>query len=173
MKRSPLNPMSAKRRAALEAAGVFPTSTLARVARPALAVASLVVRRPRFTGPDAATVEAMRQRDGFQCVRCGGACHGERGRDWSAQHRRARGSGGSSRPDTNRLQNLILLCGSATTGCHGWVESHKAEAERHGWVVWQAGDPLLKPVDHFLHGLVWLTEDGNWSSRRPSAAGAA
>jgi hypothetical protein len=31
--------------------------------------------------------------------------------------------------------NVYLLCGDGTSGCHGWVESHPAEAERERWRV--------------------------------------
>jgi hypothetical protein len=126
-------------------------------------------KQQRDTGPTAATVATVRLRDGEQCVRCGGACHGERGRDWSIQHRRARGMGGTRRPDTNEPQSLILTCGSATTGCHGHIESFRDDAEANGWGVKSNVDPLTVPVVHSLHGFVWLLADGSWSSRRPEA----
>lgn len=43
----------------------------------------------------------------------------------SVQHRRARGAGGTSLETTNFLDNLLLLCGTGTTGCHGWVETQE------------------------------------------------
>lgn len=166
--RKPMRRISPKRAAKLAEQGVVnPSSTLAGGA--ALAV---VVKRPRETGPDRATVDAVLERDGFQCVRCGGALHGERGRDWSVQHRRARGRGGSRRPDINSPQNLIVLCGSAA-GCNGWVESKRLKAREGGWAIRFTEDPLLMPVDHSLHGNVWLKADGGWSSRRPTQAGVA
>jgi hypothetical protein len=164
--KTPMRAVSEKRLAQLRAEGlVNPSSTFA-ARRPA----RTNVKRPRDTGPDRATVNTVLERDGYQCVRCGGACHGERGVDWSIQHRRARGMGGSSRPDTSAPQTLILLCGSATTGCHGWVESHRVEAVAYGWAVRQTDDPLTRPVLHSLHGWVYLTADGGWTARRPEAA---
>ena len=53
--------------------------------------------------------------------------------DYSLQHRRARGMGGSSLADTNLPSNLVLVCGSATTGCHGHIESHRGEAISRGF----------------------------------------
>jgi hypothetical protein len=50
------------------------------------------------------------------CVRCG-----RRAASW--HHRLARGRGG---PDD--AYNCIPLCGSGTTGCHGWVEHNRAAA---------------------------------------------
>jgi hypothetical protein len=158
--------ISEKRAAQLAAEGIVnPSSTL--VSRKGAAVN---VKRPKDTGPDPATVTAVRLRDGEQCVRCGGACHGERGRDWSIQHRRARGMGGTKRPDTNQPQDLILVCGSATTACHGHIESFRDDAEANGWSVKSGIDPLTVPVVHSLHGFVWLTADAGWSSRRPETA---
>lgn len=163
MKRTRMKPMSDKRRAKLAAAGQpFPVSTLVGTVQPAPTMRA----RTAQTGPDQATVNAILERDGYQCVRCGGACWGERGRDWSIQHRRARGNGGTSRPDTNAPQSLILLCGSATTGCHGWVESNRTEA--NGWAVKSNENPLIKPVWHSLHGWVFLTAAGGWQTRRPN-----
>lgn len=46
----------------------------------------------------------------------------------SIQHRRARGMGGSRLAETHTLDNLLLLCGSGTTGCHGWVENRERAA---------------------------------------------
>jgi hypothetical protein len=120
--------------------------------------------RQRNTGPPARTVVQVRLRDEESCVRCGGACHGRRGADWSVQHRRARGMGGTSRTDANSPANLILLCGSATTGCHGHVERCRAEAREHGWAIRQSDDPLQVPIVHWQRGLIFLRDDGTWSS---------
>lgn len=120
----------------------------------------------RDTGFSPATAEAILQRDGA-CVRCGGGLHGERGWDYSLQHRRARGMGGSRQADTNAPQNGIVLCGSATSagGCHERVERLRAEARDHGWTIRQGDDPLLVPVVHFAHGLIFLHATGSWGSR--------
>jgi hypothetical protein len=127
-------------------------------------------RTARNTGPSAAVVAQVGQRDEWACVRCGGACHGSRGVDWSVQHRRARGMGGTRRPDTNEPQSLILLCGSATTGCHGWAESNRTAALSNGWAVKSNSDPLQVPVLHWQRGLIFLAADGSWSSRPPATA---
>lgn len=48
----------------------------------------------------------------------------------SVQHRRAQGAGGTSLEATNFLDNLLLICGTGTTGCHGWMETQEREAAR-------------------------------------------
>jgi hypothetical protein len=30
---------------------------------------------------------------------------------------------------------LVLLCGDGTTGCHGWIEQHRAAALLLGWLL--------------------------------------
>lgn len=123
--------------------------------------------RPRPTGFDGPTTDAILERDGQACFRCGGGLHGQRGLDYSIQHRRARGAGGSRRPDTNSVQNGIALCGSATSvgGCHAHVESRREEAREHGWAIRQTDDPLLMPVTHWLHGVVYLHSNGSYGSK--------
>lgn len=115
----------------------------------------------RDTGPSPETVAQVLTRDGFACVGCGIRISGERGRDWSLQHRRPRGMGGTRRDDTNSPANLLTVCGSGTTGCHGQMESHRAEALENGWLITQDQDPAAVPV-LVGHGSRWvlLTHDG-------------
>lgn len=37
--------------------------------------------------------------------------------------------------------NLIHLCGSGTTGCHGWITAHPDESWKRGWIVKTWEDP--------------------------------
>jgi hypothetical protein len=80
--------------------------------------------------------------------------------------------GGTKRPDTNEPQNLILLCGSATSsgGCHLRVEQRHACDVAGGWGIKQSENPLLIPVLHWQYGLVFLWADGGFSSRPEAAA---
>lgn len=48
----------------------------------------------------------------------------------NAHHRRNQSQGG---PDT--LSNLLLLCGSGTTGCHGRIGREPMIAEWVGWTI--------------------------------------
>lgn len=78
------------------------------------------------------------ERDQGCCTRCGQEIHEY---NYSLQHRLPRGRGG---PHT--AENLCLLCGSATTGCHGWAESQRAQATYEGWLVPSGIDPAEYPV---------------------------
>lgn len=104
---------------------------------------------------------AVLDREDGCCAMCGKSLWGQ----WySLQHRRARGSGGSKAPDTNQPQNLVAVCGSATSagGCHQWIESHPVEAERVGYRVPQGGEPVLFPIRIKGRGWNLLNADGTY-----------
>lgn len=105
-----------------------------------------------MTGPSAKVVQQVRERDGHQCVRCGV------GRDLTTHHRIPRGMGGTKDPRINHPSNLLTLCGSGTTGCHGWAESHRLEAVKDGLIVSRYADPTLVPVMTW-RGLIDLGEE--------------
>jgi hypothetical protein len=64
----------------------------------------------------------------------------------SIHHRRPRGMGGTDRPDVHSLANLMLVCGTGTVGCHGFLESHRTIAEARGYLVAKEG-PRSNPAD--------------------------
>lgn len=104
--------------------------------------------RPRMTR---AVAETVRWRDRDRCVVCGVYTPGG-----SLHHRQGRGG-----PDPHRLANIILLCGSGTTGCHGWVHAHPEESYRAGWMVRRHGLDVCEdiPVTTY-YGPVLLNADG-------------
>jgi len=53
----------------------------------------------------------------------------------SVHHRRPRMMGGSKNELLHLPANLIALCGSGTTGCHGWVESNRTKAREMGLLI--------------------------------------
>lgn len=114
----------------------------------------------RNTGPDRDTVHLVIDRDQGCCVKCGGPVTGERGWGWSVQHRQARQAGGCKQPYINQPSNLLLVCGSGTTGCHGWIEHNRTESEVNGWIVRRG---VTLPAEQ----RVWLTgpyaPDGMWA----------
>ena len=86
----------------------------------------------RSTGPSEATRKGVLNRDGYLCQRCGRTV----GLGANMQHRRARGAGGrGGESGINFPENLISLCGSGTTGCHGIITHHPEMARRCGWEV--------------------------------------
>ncbi len=121
--------------------------------------------RLRNTGPTAATVRIVWERDAGRCCVCGLRCEGPRGWAWSVQHRLRRGSGGTGREFVNLSGNLVLAHGSGTTSCHGRIEGNREWARRQGFRV---ADGIVLPADtpiaHAAHGLVLLADDGTWRS---------
>lgn len=111
--------------------------------------------------PSTRTVGEVLDRDAKRCARCGCHVRGLRGHGWSVHHRQPAGMGGSKLASAHGTANLLLLCGSGTTGCHGWVESHRLASEAAGWLVRRPTSPRDVPVQHAAHGgLVYLTATG-------------
>lgn len=110
----------------------------------------------------------VRERDRERCVRCGAHCtDGVPGLDWSLHHRRPKGMGGSTAWDTHLPANLIVLCGSGTTGCHGWVTAQPALAKAEGWLVSQYADPATTPLTRrgWVGQQIWAVQDNNGGVR--------
>lgn len=79
---------------------------------------------------------AFFEREQERCFRCRRPLRFEdRGMGWSAHHRKPRGQGGTSNPSIANIANCLILCGSGTTGCHGWVESRRAISEDVGYLI--------------------------------------
>lgn len=101
------------------------------------------------TGVTARVRETVLGRDGHRCVSCGKSIIGI---PYSVHHRMPRGMGGTRNPEVNLPANLLLLCGSGTTGCHGWLESHREKAKEWGYLIRRGtASPAFEPV---------LTADG-------------
>ena len=80
---------------------------------------------------------------------------------YSIHHRRPRGMGGSTDDLTDHPSNGILVCGTGTTGCHGWIEAHRSAALADGYLVRQGVDPSTVPVRLPMSAeLVYLGTDG-------------
>lgn len=127
------------------------------------------------------TATTVSDRDGWACVRCGRpVAGGERGVDWSIHHRRPRGMGGSKDPVTDCPANLVVLCGSGTTLCHGEVEADRAAARERGLLVWQSQDPREVPIEVCVMrasgrepevtAVFWLGVDGGRYEEQPPLA---
>lgn len=109
----------------------------------------------RRTDPTRATVIAVRERDLWRCAMCGAR---EGTRTLTTHHRINRGMGGSKRPDLNQPANLLTLCGSGATGCHGWVTANPRKAYDLGLAVQRHRDPTEVPVTTWRG---WVFLDNN------------
>lgn len=76
-------------------------------------------------------------RAGDTCeVRLAGVCQG---RASNMHHRRKHGRDWTP-------SNVLHVCGSGTTGCHGWIEHHPDLARELGLWVDSTGDPAATPA---------------------------
>lgn len=110
----------------------------------------------RHTGPDQDTSWALYARAGGHCEVCNVDL--TTGRSYSKHHRLPRGRGG-----TNVLSNLMLVCGTGTTGCHGMIESRRTIAYTRGWLVRTGIDPAAAPVR--IHSMRLLADGMPLSAR--------
>lgn len=107
-------------------------------------------------GPTPEVVEAALDRDSYSCVCCGMGVGPEgRGVGWSVHHRLLRSQG----PD-HSIQNVIILCGSGTTLCHGRVHAEPAASRAGGWMLSGRQEPLAVPVLIAGQRWVFLTSTG-------------
>ena len=121
-----------------------------------------------MSGPSARIVDLVWSRDEGSCTRCGrGLQPSQRGIAWSVHHRSPRGMGGSKTSWINAPSNLILLCGSGTTGCHGWVESNRDVARESGWLVPRNGVLVPRDVPVLYGDGLWFLWDDGGKYREP------
>lgn len=67
----------------------------------------------------------------YKCERC----KSDFNKGVSVHHRRPRMMGGSKNLDLHQPANLIALCGTGISGCHGWVESNRNKARELGYLI--------------------------------------
>lgn len=95
---------------------------------------------------------AIYEAGGGRCVGCGSA-------QVTAQHRRARGMGGTSREEIGYAVNGVPLCGDGVRGCHGWTEHNPDEADLLGWRLTH-GQDWTEPWWTRFGWRRWVIEDG-------------
>lgn len=97
--------------------------------------------------------DAIRLRASGHCERCGVSVVD---RPASIHHRRPRGMGGSKSHEWETPECGVVLCGTGTTGCHGYVESHRTEAAEQGWLVPRRDPRHPRDVPVFADGVWYL-----------------
>ena len=120
----------------------------------------------RSTGPSKEIRQVVLERSGYRCEICGNPLG--QNQFYSIHHRVPRGMGGTDRPELNQPQNLLSLCGSGTTGCHGYIESNRQGAYEKGWIVLRDHDPaetkveisVMMPGLPAIKKFVYLSDDG-------------
>jgi hypothetical protein len=98
-------------------------------------------------------------RDGMVCRRCARSLLHLRA---SKHHRRPKGMGGGDPIYYDRPDNIVLVCGSGTTGCHGWIHAHPTHSYATGWLIRHGSDeePSEIPLTDVGGREFFLTEEG-------------
>ena len=104
--------------------------------------------------------EVVIERSKGVCEVCGGSLTKWDG--MSVHHRKPRKMGGSKDPALWLPSNLLVVCGSGTSGCHGDIEHKRGYAKLNGWLLKSYEDPAVTPVRLFI-GWRMLNEDGTIS----------
>lgn len=112
------------------------------------------------TNPTRETHRLTARRDHYRCLRCGNELdHIWSGHSLHHRHMRSHPFRGLHLP-----ANLIHLCGSGTTGCHGWVHNHPKTAMEYGWIVSMGEDhPETVPVWDAHRGWLLLDNQGGYT----------
>ena len=127
---------------------------LQRRAEPRKGTARVVAAVRGATGKFSPKVRAvMLARSGGRCECCGG--YVEKG--WTAQHRLARGMGGTRRTVT-AADGMVVH----ELPCHRYIESHPTRALEMGWRIPQGDDPETAPMTLPGGRRVLLTADGRY-----------
>ena len=111
----------------------------------------------RKTAATDETRDIVLMRAKFRCEICGSPLM-----QMSIHHRKPRRMGGTRDPEINSAANLMAVCGSGTTGCHGWLESHRAEAKEKGYLVSQWDEPSKVAVLILGQKFLYLDAEGGY-----------
>lgn len=103
----------------------------------------------------AKTRDAVWARANDCCERCGQGLTKQS--EHSVHHRKLRSRGGK-----DHVSNLVLLCGTGTTGCHGIVHRFMLNAHADGWLVGSYEDPQFLGIVHWSGELRVLLPDGGY-----------
>lgn len=164
MKRTPLAPMSEKRRAQLAATGnTFPTSTFTR--SPKLSQP----KRPNDTGPTRSVVQLLH-------ARSEGLCEWPRCFDQATEkhhrlNRKAGGRHGVAAVRVNGIEWLIHTCRVHHEFVTSPVGERRCVAIRMGWLLTERQDAARAPVwTRHDEEPVWLLPGGGWARYEEACA---
>jgi 5-methylcytosine-specific restriction endonuclease McrA len=89
---------------------------------------------------------ALMERADYRCeLQIPGVCLGT---PLTRHHRKPRSLGGK-----NTMENVLILDGSGTTGCHGHVEANRTLSHLRGWLVYSWDDPAAIAIVTFREAM--------------------
>jgi hypothetical protein len=109
--------------------------------------------------PSWKTKSLVDARDQYSCVVCGRRITG----DWPGASRHHRLPRSHKFPGLHLPSNLILVCGSGDTGCHGRIHANPAWAYERGFLLHSWQDPLKTPLRHCKYGELLIDDEGFWT----------
>lgn len=109
-----------------------------------------------MSNPTPKVLDLVWERAFHCCERCGRRLI-RGGGSYSIHHRRRRLPEFAGVHDA---ANLVLLCGSGTTGCHAWVHGHPRDSRTEGFIVSSYSEPSSWGVLHAVYGWVLLDDAG-------------
>lgn len=102
---------------------------------------------------------AVLLRDEGKCQRCGMWLANVPSSIHHRKPRKAGGRHGAAADQINDMANLVTLCGTGTTGCHGEIEHDRNQARDDGWLVYEHEDPadvmVLSEWGYRYYGQTW------------------
>lgn len=122
--------------------------------------------RVRGSGIPADVRAAVIARDEWTCQRCGVYVGSIRSSVHHRKPRRMGGRHGDAAEAINDMAGLTLLCGSGTSGCHGAVESDRAQSYADGWLVYESENPAQVPCLTYKRP-AWLYPGTTWTEEKP------
>jgi len=72
--------------------------------------------------------------------------------------------GGSKNQELHKSANLIVLCGTGTSGCHGWVESNRDKARELGYLITKIESATEIPFQD-INGKWWVIDNDSQKTR--------
>ncbi len=95
-------------------------------------------------------------RDGAECLRCGRNLEGIPA---SLHHRKLKGRK-VPKIEWDLVENIATMCGTGTTGCHGWAHHNRSAAKTDGWIVASWDIPHREPMHDLRNNMITLMQDG-------------
>jgi hypothetical protein len=115
-------------------------------------------KRAKVTAAERNARKVVKARSNGLCEVCG------RAEGTNMHHRKGRSQGGPWTPE-----NILHLCGSGTTGCHGAITVNPALAKSRGWSLLSTQVPAEMPAVLAGRGWVFLLEDGSTTQQETAA----
>ena len=101
-------------------------------------------------------------REQHRCLKCGLYLRAGQWPGYSCHHRANRRT--ADPQWRHSPANCVELCGTGTTGCHGWAHQHPEEANRLGYHLTWGQDPHTTPILDWRGRWLLLDDEGQYET---------